>query len=307
MKRYIAGWDGGGTKTAVQVRDIDGNIVLKTESGGLNFNSHSQEEMKTIIEGLIGEMAQLSGGLENYEMICVAVAGISNPQASDFLKSTIRNAGLTCELMIVGDQEGALYGALGDSVGLVLVSGTGSICFGKNEAGATARAGGWGHIIDDEGSGYAIGRDILSAAVGSYDNRIPKSILYDLVMMKIGGNTVEDIIKYTYQTVINKKDIAGFAPLLIEALKQGDKQAIRIGDRASTSLTELVPPVAQKLRLEQGILAVTGGILTHYSYIREQVTNRLKQKLPKLQIIEPRYDNVTGVTLMALELWRKGR
>lgn len=307
MKRYVAGWDGGGTKTAVQVRDFDGKVLLATESGGLNFNSYTQEELKAVMEELIGEMARLPGGLEAYELLCIAVAGISNPLASDFLKSTLRNAGLTCELMIVGDQEGALYGALGNCVGLVLVSGTGSICFGKNEAGAAARAGGWGHIIDDGGSGYAIGRDILSAAVQSYDHRIPRSILYDLVLKKIGGKNVEDIIKYTYQTAASKKDIADFAPLLIEALIQEDLQAIQIGDRASTALSELVPPVAQELKLEQGTLAFTGGILTHYTYIREQVANRLKQKLPGLQILESRDDNITGVTLMALDLWKKRR
>lgn len=305
MEHYVAGWDGGGTKTAMQIRNLEGKVILSTQAGGLNFNSQTKEELKATIHTLVTGMSMLQGGLEACKMLCVSTAGISNPEALGFLQGTIKDTGLTCEMKFVGDHEEALYGALGKSEGMVLISGTGSICFGKNVEGRTSRTGGWGHIIDDEGSGYAIGRDILSAAVQSYDKRIPKSMLYDMVLEKIGGESVEDIIRYTYKTAIGKKDIASFAPLLIEAISQEDQQGISIGNKAAMELVKLVIPVAQELNLEQSELALTGGILTHYKTIREKVVCQLLQKLPKLKIKEAMYDSVTGAALMALEQVKK--
>jgi N-acetylglucosamine kinase-like BadF-type ATPase len=290
----------------MQIRNLKGEVVLSAHAGGLNFNSQSKEELKQTIHTLVTHMSKLQGGLEACKMLCVSTAGISNPEAFNFLKGTIKDTGLTCEMKFVGDHEGALYGALGKADGMVLISGTGSICFGKNLEGRTSRTGGWGHIIDDEGSGYAIGRDILSAAVKSYDRRTPKSMLYDLVLEKIGGKSVEDIIQYTYNTAIGKKDIASFAPLLIEAISQEDQQGIMIGNNAAMELVKLVIPVAHELNLNEGELALTGGILTHYKAIREKVVCQLLQKLPKLKIKEAMYDSVTGAALMALEQVKKG-
>lgn len=190
---------------------------------------------------------------------------------------------------------------------MVLISGTGSICYGKNEAGKTSRAGGWGHIIDDEGSGYAIGRDILAAAVQSYDGRKKKSILYGKVLEQIGGKTVEDIIKYTYCSPTGKKDIASLAPLLTDAIGMGDPQAITIGNKAAAALVRLVLPVARELGLEEGELALSGGFLIHNEYLRGKVIDKLKQSLPELSVHMAIHDNVTGVTLMALELFKKRR
>lgn len=305
MELYVAGWDGGGTKTAMQVRNLEGRVLHSATAGGLNYNSNSPQTLMHTVHTLIQEMSRLPGGLAACKMLCVSTAGISNPKAAEFLQQTIREAGLSCDLKIIGDQEGALYGALGKPVGMVLISGTGSICYGRNEAGKIARAGGWGHLIDDEGSGYAIGRDILSAAVQSYDGRIPKSLLYDKVLEQIHGKSAEDIIRFTYSTAAGKKDIAALAPILLEAICEEDQQAIIIARKAASALVQLVLPVARELGLEQRELALTGGILKHYKEIREYVIDQLSESLPKLHITQARYDSVTGVTLLALELIKK--
>lgn len=80
-------------------------------------------------------------------------------------------------IRLVGDHETALAGALEEPAGVILIAGTGSICYGVNESGAKFRAGGYGHIIDDAGSAYAIGRDILKAVVRSSDGRQGQTVL----------------------------------------------------------------------------------------------------------------------------------
>lgn len=307
MGHYVAGWDGGGTKTAMHIMDVDGRVLLKSEALGLNFNSNTKEELQVTIHRLVTDMSKMYGGLESCDMLCVSTAGISNPNATSFFRKTIKEVGLNCEIIFVGDHEGALYGALGHSDGIVLISGTGSICFGKNNNGSKFRCGGFGHIIDDEGSGYAIGRDILSAAVQSYDKRIPKTILYDMVLKKIDGKCIEDIINYTYKTTTGKKDIASVAPLLIEALKEDDSQAVAICNKAGSELVKLVITVSNNLNLEQGEIVLMGGILTHYKGIRENVEIRLHKILPELKVIDGKYDSATGAALIALEELKKRR
>lgn len=301
MKSYVVGWDGGGTKTAMEVRDLNDNIILEAQAGSLNFNSNTKEELKDTICELLKKLSELEGGLEACGALCISTAGACNAEAKVFFRHVIKELGLSCEVIIVGDYECAFYGALGKAEGIVLISGTGSICYGKNSKGEDFRSGGWGHIIDDEGSGYAIGRDVLATAVQSYDKRIPKSVLYDMVLDKIGGQSVEDIIQFTYSASTRKKEIASFAPLLIEALKRKDEQSRIISEKAVNGLVKLVEPVVRELALENSEIALIGGVLAHYTYIREKLEHKLIQQFQGLKIIEPKYHSVTGATIIAME------
>lgn len=306
MEGYVAGWDGGGTKTAMEIRNLDGKVLLNTEVGGLNFNSYTKEEIKITIQTLLTTMSKLPGGLKEYRHLCIAAAGISNPKSISFLENSIESLGLACKITFLGDHEAALYSLFEKNEGMVLISGTGSICYGRNQDGKDFRSGGWGHIIDDEGSGYRIGRDILSAAVKSYDNRIPKSVLYDMVLERLGKNTVESIIEFTYSKTTGKREISSLAPILLDGIKQNDFMAMEICNKSSKDLVNLIPPVARKLDLEGGELGLSGGILNHFPPIRKEVIKRIKLLLPELKIIETKKDHVTGAALFALEMAKKG-
>jgi N-acetylglucosamine kinase-like BadF-type ATPase len=304
MRYYVAGLDGGGTKTAMEVRSLDGEVLLRCEAGGLNYNSRTEEELKHTLKELTDPLSHLEGGLSGCDILCLSTAGISNPKAKEFFESVLRQSGISCQTIFVGDHVGALYGSLGKGEGMILISGTGSICYGRNKDGTEARAGGWGHLIDDEGSGYAIGRDILSAAVRSYDKRSRDSILFPMVIKTIGGATIQDIIEFTYQAA-SKKEISALAPLLSEALLQRDEEAAAIALKAANELVKLVLPVAKQLRLEQGEIALSGGILLHCREIRQEVEQELFRELPKLKIVEARYDSASGAAFIALKESRK--
>lgn len=306
MKRYVAGFDGGGTKTAMEARDMDGKVLLRYEAEGLNYNSNSEEALKDTLEELGDKLSAIEGGISSCDTLCVSTAGISNPRARGFFEKTLRELGFQCQLVFVGDHVGALYGSLGKGEGIILVSGTGSICYGKNRDGKESRTGGWGHLIDDEGSGYAIGRDILSAAVRSFDKRTESSILLPMVLKAIGGASIQDIIQYTYKAA-SKKDIAALAPLLTEALHHKDKEAAAIAGKAAEELVKLVLPVARQLELEGGEIAFTGGVLLHCGEIRREVEYRLSGELPELKIVKARYDSVAGAVFIALEESRRRR
>lgn len=305
MSLYIAGVDGGGTKTAMEVWDLEGNLITEAVAGPLNYNSQTKEEICKTLDALLEVLKGCESGVKGCQSLCLSTAGVSNKEAVSFLESYLFSKGISCPIHIVGDHEAALYGAIGGPEGIVLISGTGSICFGRTEAGSKARVGGYGHLIDDEGSGYSIGRDLLSGAIREYDKRAEKGVLLHLVLEEIGGNSVKDIIGYTYHQNWSKTKIAKMAPLLLKALEQKDEQAVSICNKAVDELGKLVMAVAKELHLEEGSLALLGGILKHYKPIREGVIQKLHKELPKLQIMEAKHESVTGAALIALNHYKE--
>ncbi|MFR4340433.1 MAG: N-acetylglucosamine kinase [Gemmiger formicilis] len=182
---YCVGIDGGGTKTAVELRWSDYSSNTRAVFGPLNCNSDRPATAKTLADTMAWLAAQ-PGGLSGCGALCIGSAGISNPDAYHFLENTVRAGGYRGPLQIVGDQVTALAGALGTPVGTVLIAGTGSICYARTADGHERRSGGWGHLIDDEGSAYALGRDILRAVVRATDGRAPATALTALVADRLG-------------------------------------------------------------------------------------------------------------------------
>ena len=145
MMPYYVGIDGGGTKTAVELRTRGSAAHSRAVFGPLNCNSDRTAAAKTLTDTLAWLAAQPEG-LAGCDGLCIGSAGISNPDAYNFIQDIIRAGGYTGPLQIVGDQVTALAGALGQPVGTVLIAGTGSICYARTADGREARSGGWGQI-----------------------------------------------------------------------------------------------------------------------------------------------------------------
>ena len=179
---FIAGIDGGGTHTRIEIRDMENRFVRRAEFGPFNINSIGEDAFHSLLR----EVFAACGDMASCASVCFGAAGISNPKVGEILQEELDTAGFAGKWLLRGDQEIALRGAM-DTPGAAIIAGTGSICFGKNAAGETARGGGYGHLIDDGGSGYALGRDVLSAAVRTIDGRshspanIPVPILIDVI------------------------------------------------------------------------------------------------------------------------------
>lgn len=298
---YVVGLDGGGTKTKVCICDLNGREVQTFLVGALNYNSTEKSELINTLASIVQVIRELPGGVRSCKGICISAAGVSNREAREFILNAFINQGFQCELHIVGDQEAALYGAFEKPEGIVLISGTGSICFGRNKEGISHRTGGYGHLVDDEGSGYAIGRDILKVAVQSCDKRIKNSVLLELVLEELKCTTVEEIIAFIYQPNWNKAKIAALSPLLLKALAYGDESAYQIMNHGVDELLWLVNTTVQVLNLYEGNLALLGGILTHYEPMRELLISKLSMTIPDLKIVSPKFDSATGAALIALE------
>jgi len=297
---YYCGWDGGGTKTEVLCLDESGHPLSSSVFGPLNPNGTDPERVRQTVRECIQYMSTMPGGLEACECLVIGTAGVSNAEACRLVTVTVRALGYHAPLTLLGDQEIALAGAI-QGAGAVLVAGTGSICCGRDGKGSTTRVGGYGYLIDDGGSGYAIGRDILTAVVRAADSRDAPTLLTSLVYRELRVDSTQGVITWLYRPETGKKEIAALSPLLLTALEQGDSAALKIADKAASDLAELAVAAWRSLRLAQGELAVTGSILKRYPRIRCELENLCRQACPQMTIIDPRGSAAQGAALLAYE------
>lgn len=291
--RFAAGVDGGGTRTTVECRTMEGAALCREVFGPFNLNSVGEERFTALLE----EIAAFLGKTGECAALCIGAAGVSNPRVREL---TARVMDGLCPWRLAGDHEIALHGAHSGGPGLALIAGTGSICCGKNERGELVRTGGWGHLIDDGGSGYALGRDLLSAVVCQWDGRGEETALTRLLLARLEIETPQELVAYVYGG--DKSRVASLAPLVGQAAAQGDRTALDIYARNGAELGELVLAAAKRLGMETGEVALLGGLLTRDGRLREALAAWLAERAPGLRCIEPRQDAAAGAAMLALEL-----
>ena len=291
---FIAGIDGGGTSTKVELRTEAGRLIGRKKFGPFNMNSIGENGFRTLLQTVFSDC----GGMQDCGSLCVGAAGISNERVRSVLDEELRRAGFSGKLLLVGDQEIALRGAM-EEPGIALISGTGSIAFGKNAAGETARSGGYGHLIDDEGSGYALGRDTLSAVVRALDGRGEKTALVEAVFDTLKIGNLQELVAFTYGKDTDKSKIAKVSLLAVQCAQAGDETARAILRKGAEELAILVKAVQRKLDLPGCKIALLGGLIQEDNAYRRCVAERLQALGTP---VAPEQDALWGAAQMAFEL-----
>lgn len=303
---YIVGIDGGGTKTAVAIAHDQEDDTLTFTVGPINYNGGDADAIAASFEEIFNRTKLYCGNLQEVAHVCIGAAGISNPLVVRFLEQHVRSNGYNGPLTITGDQETALYGAQNDMQGIILIAGTGSICFGVNEEGEQHRTGGFGHLIDDEGSGYSIGRDLLSLLVRAEDGRIKDSIIPAMVYEQLGLGTVQEVIGFVYDKNTTKKEIAQLAPIMTNACEKGDVHALKLAEHCAASLYELVVPVIERLKLVDSPIAIAGSVLQKSPFVKAALERKLVMSYPQSKLILPIKDAAHGAVLLGRSKMNKG-
>lgn len=297
--RYVAGLDGGGTRTALCCLDFDGQVLSTARFGSLSVSGNREEQALNALADIVTHLQRLPGGLAACAGITVAAAGISNPRTEQTVARGLKAAGYDGPYNLVGDHQAALQGAVG-AQGAVLIAGTGAICLGRAADGRAARAGGGGHLLDDRGSGYAIGLDMLRAVYHAGDGRMPPTALTHAVLKALTLQAPADLVGWVYQPGRDKSDTAALTPLLTPAVQAGDEAAIAIARRAGEDLAALCVPVLNGLGLPQGPLVFMGGVLLHLEPVTQSTREALLSRFPGLAIVPPRSDAARGAAELAL-------
>lgn len=291
---FVAGIDGGGTHTRLELRSGENRLLRRAEFGSFNLNAIGEEAFSRRLE----EVFAACGELGDCAGLCVGGAGVSNPRVAQLLEEALEKRGFHGTWKLCGDQEIALRGAM-DAPGVAVIAGTGSICFGKNARGETARCGGFGHLIDDEGSGYALGRDALAATVRCLDGRLDAPAFRQAVCGRLGVTTAEEIVAFTYAPETDKAKIAALTPVVLALAQAEERTALAILTRGAAELGKLVSAVQTRLGLAGCDIALLGGLLTGENPYRTLVA----QTLSRLgRVVSPAHDALWGAAQMAWEL-----
>jgi glucosamine kinase len=281
----FAGVDAGGSKTLAVVVDEQGRELGRYTAGGANHQAVGLERAAAQVrEALAG--AARAAGAELPAAAWVGMAGIDRPGDMELWLPVLRP--LAGAIRLTNDAELALA-ALDGAVGVAVIAGTGSIAWGRDARGQTARAGGWGHVIGDEGSGYDIGRMALQAAARAADGRGPETALQGLVLGHWELASPGEMIGRVYPDG-DKASIARLAALVFAAARAGDRVASRIVARASGEVALAALAAGDRLDFADGRLplALAGGLLVNEAGFRDQVLRRIRRRrrLGQVAVVE---------------------
>lgn len=272
-----AGIDGGGSKTLVVIVDGHGQERGRAVAAGANQAAVGLDQAIATIRAAMADALRMAGGAAPVRAAWFGLAGVDRPADQDVLLPRLRE--LAGAARLTNDAE-LILSALDGAIGVALIGGTGAIALGRDARGGTVRAGGWGHIVGDEGSGYDLGRRCLQAVLRADDGRGPETALLDLVGREWRLARPSDLISHVYPEG-DKRAIAGLAPLVLETARAGDRVAGEIVARGAEELALAALTVADRLAFPDGLpLALAGGLLIHESDYRESVLERVRQRRP---------------------------
>lgn len=295
---YIIGVDGGGTKTEAVAFSMNGDVIFKNVTGFGNVLVDETKALENIIEaigGCIKGVYEKNRGIRCI-FICAGLAGVEVGNYSIIIKQKIEDY-FKVRTKVVNDAVIAHASLLKGEDGIITISGTGSISIGKRE-NEIVRAGGWGHILGDEGSGYHIALKALKKAVNEYDMGCKESPLTLNIMKKLNIKRVEEIKDFVYQS--DKASIAALVPVIVESSCY-DLYAKQILIDAANDLSEITYMVANKLNMFNNVkIGIKGSVLTKVDIVRENFEKILSRKLKKVDLIDEDVPSSKGAFYLAL-------
>lgn len=197
----------------------------------------------------------------------------------------------------------ALAGGTECREGVALIAGTGSSCYGRRDDGRSHRAGGWGHLVDDAGSGYRLVLDGITAAIHAEDGRGPDTRLRDILLQRLGATEPDEILRLLGNDLPERSELAALAPAIISAAEQGDSVALRVVEHGADELARMVEAVVHSLADPDGTnwpaeLVIVGGMI-RLPFYRQQIERAIKQRTPTVTPHEPLHSAVIGAALLA--------
>lgn len=307
---YYLGIDGGGTKTLCAIGD-DSHVLASATAGPSNIIRVGEAQARESLQQCVRQACAAAGITPaQVARACVGAAGAARPEIAEIVRralaevlSPLKNS----DIVVVGDMQIALEAAFGARPGVIVIAGTGSIAYGRDAQGNTARAGGWGFAISDEGSAHWIGRAAVSAALRAADVAEPNPTTraglqaspYVLDLFEVWGvNSFADFAHAANS--IPPPDFAQLFPVVCAAT---DGSAAKILAQAGSELAQLAAVVVRRLFASSEAVdvpvAMTGGVFRHAPLVRQVFYNELRQLDPRVEVNPQVVDPVEGALRLA--------
>jgi glucosamine kinase len=295
---YFVGIDGGGTRTLAVLTDAAGVLLGAAEGPSGRVNVLEPAAGAQTLAQLTRDVAQRAGLSAPVSSLCCALSGAGRPAERAALEDALRATSVANTVVIVPDAEAALQDAFGSGPGLLVISGTGSIAWGRSEAGELARTGGWGYLLGDEGSAYAIGLAAVRAALRSSDGRAGETPLLGIVLEQAQVAAPEELIRWG--AAASRSDIAALAPAVITAAAT-DPTAAGLLEGATRELAEHVAALHARLGPWSSAvpIALTGGLIAPGRPLRPFLEAALVEWHLDLALLDREVDAANGAAAIA--------
>jgi N-acetylglucosamine kinase-like BadF-type ATPase len=303
---HVLGIDVGGTKTTCLLADTEGRIVAAARGRGANRQAAGELELEKALHSVMEEALADRGILPS--AICLGIAGVDRAEDADVVRAIMRRIGYKARTLVVNDALIALEAGVGDAAGIVIVAGTGSIAYGRDPLGRAARAGGWGHVLGDEGSGYWIGRLALRAIVREADGRGAATSLTSRLLEHFGVERPEELIQKVYHDEFTPSAIARLAQYVQQARDESDSVASGILERSAHELLGAAAAVTARLGMtnDEFTYVLAGGMFHAVPWLREQLTRLLPTIAHRSRTYHLEAEPALGAVRLALAEARGG-
>jgi glucosamine kinase len=298
----VIGVDGGGSKTRAMVADETGAKIVEVDGPGSAVRPGQHERSADVIAELVRD-ALAAADMSHVvpKVLCVGVAGVGVEHERQALWQALQGREVAEDVIVHTDAMVALDDAFGEGPGVLLISGTGSIAWGRSPAGTLGRCGGWGPNIGDEGSGQWIGRRALSIVAAASDGREPETALSGAILTAAQVNDVQELIAWAAQAT--PMQLATLAPAVMSVADAGDLRANSLMTLAAEELMLHVRTLARSLFMDERSaipVAFAGGLLSRGSTLRKRLELRLKSAVPGATVRVPEVDPARGAVRGAL-------
>ena len=292
------GIDGGGTKTSCIIGDENSVLGTGTSAGSNVVRVGEARARKSLGAAIRQACAAANISPSKIEKTCVGIAGGALPEINAVVRRLVSEF-VSGDVGVVGDMVIAMEAAFGAGPGVIVIAGTGSIVYGRNSAGQTARAGGWGFAISDEGSGHWIGRSAAAATMRAFDEAGAESAgpLLEGVMKSWGVTMREQFV-----VAANKSpDFAALLPAVLSAADAGDATARIVLTQAGRELATLAEIVIARLfgKRRAVPVAVSGGVFGNSAVVRQVFGRRIRAAYPRASLNTTVVDPVKGALTLA--------
>ncbi|MFQ5536804.1 MAG: N-acetylglucosamine kinase [Gemmatimonadota bacterium] len=295
---YI-GVDGGGSGTRAVLMDGDGNVLARAEGGPAVARAHEPDRAVEAVLDVCRRILENAGHGPDTEVegLWAGLSGAGREDARRAVEEKLRARARAERVHVGTDVEASFHHAFGANAGVLLISGTGSIAWGRDREGRHARAGGWGPVMGDEGSAYAVAVAGLRAVARAADGRGSPTNLTESLIAAVGVDDLQELVTWAHASP--REVIGALAPRVVEAAAAGDDAARSIVAAAVRDLTDLVTAVLRALGAPSGRIrvALAGGLLRPGRPLRTPVEEALRRLRFQIRSVEP--DPALGAALLA--------
>jgi N-acetylglucosamine kinase-like BadF-type ATPase len=309
---YLLGIDGGGTRTTAWLADEKNRVLGRAVAGPSNpFKVGFQAAERGILRAArdARKRAALRGGARRgiqapLDAVVLGLAGTDRPPAHRKLYAWLRKSIPARHHLLTSDAAIALRAAVGNSPGIIVVSGTGSIAYARDERGNVLRSGGWGTLYDDAGSGYDLGRQAIVAALRDYDGRGPHTQLLARVRAALRLREITQVVLKPLQP----DAVAALFPVVLKAARRRDDVAAQLCAQAGRDLAEMALALIRRLGWTRRVVPVVcaGGVFRSSPAIRRAFALRLRRAATHAHTLLLRHSPVEGALAVARELSQAG-